>query len=110
MEAGPWNPLQLQAIYSPEGQCLQDIYSPEGQCLQEHHASSYLYGFKCWPVTIKHKQALHVTKMCALWWALGLRWLEHVMNEDVQRVMGVGPKTEKMTEAYLRWYGDHAQQ
>ena len=38
-------------------------------------------------------------------WALGLTRLDHGMNEDVRRVMGVAPITEKMREAHLRWYG-----
>ncbi|MBN3313137.1 CFDP2 protein, partial [Atractosteus spatula] len=64
-----------------------------------------LYGTECWPTTKKHEQALHTMEMKMLQWTLGLTRLDHVMNEGVRKTLKVTPKTEKMTELHLRWYG-----
>lgn len=64
-----------------------------------------LYGAECWPASTKHHRALHAMEMCMLLWSLGLTRLDQVMNEDIRKVMGEAPITEKMREARLRWYG-----
>lgn len=64
-----------------------------------------LYGTECWPATTKHEQALHGMEMKMLRWSMGFTRLDHVMNEDVRKWMGVTPITDKMREACLRWYG-----
>jgi hypothetical protein len=64
-----------------------------------------LYGTECWPATAKHEQALHTMEMRMLRWTLGLTRLDHVMNEDVRKVMGVAPIADRMQDARLRWYG-----
>ena len=38
-------------------------------------------------------------------WSLGVTRLDHVINEDVRKTLGVAPISEKMREARLRWYG-----
>ncbi|XDV46099.1 hypothetical protein PO909_014052 [Leuciscus waleckii] len=64
-----------------------------------------LYGAECWPATAKHGQLLHAMEMRMLRWSLGLTRLDHVMNIDVRKRMGIAPITEKILEARLRWYG-----
>ena len=64
-----------------------------------------LYGAECWPATAKHGQLLHAMEMRMLRWSLGLTRLDHVMNINVRKRMGIAPITEKMLEARLRWYG-----
>ena len=64
-----------------------------------------LYGSECWPAATKHERALHTMEMRMLRWSLGLTRLDHVMNTDVRKRMGVAPIVEKMREARLRWHG-----
>uniref|UniRef100_A0A914WD71 Reverse transcriptase domain-containing protein n=1 Tax=Plectus sambesii TaxID=2011161 RepID=A0A914WD71_9BILA len=64
-----------------------------------------MYGSECWAATTRHEQALHAMEMKMLRWPLGLTRLDHVMNVDVRRRMGVAPITTKMREARLRWFG-----
>ncbi len=40
-----------------------------------------------------------------LQWVLGLTRLYLVRNEDVRKILGVAPISEKMSEARLCWYG-----
>ncbi len=64
-----------------------------------------LYGAECWPASTKHQQALHSMEMRMLRWALWLTRLDRVRNEDVRKILGVAPISEKMREARLRCYG-----
>lgn len=64
-----------------------------------------LYGAECWPSSKQHERALHTMEMRMLRWSLGLTLLDHAVNEDVRRRLGVAPIQDKMREARLRWYG-----
>ena len=64
-----------------------------------------LYGTECWATTRKHERTLHTMEMRMLRWMLGLTRMDHVMNTDVRKVLGIAPINEKMQEYRLRWYG-----
>lgn len=64
-----------------------------------------LYGMECWVATKKHERTLHAMEMRMLRWMLGLTRIDHVMNADVHKVLGVAPITDKMQEGQLRWFG-----
>lgn len=90
---------------SADGDSLPDAHAHVNTAwLKCHQVTSFLslYGSECWPASIKHQQALHTMEMRMLRWSLGL---DQVMNEDVQKVLGVAPIIEKMREAHLHWYG-----
>lgn len=58
-----------------------------------------LHGAECWAAT--KKMEMNAIEMNMLWWSLRL---DHTMNEDVRRRLGVTPIMEKMRVAHLRWY------
>lgn len=61
-----------------------------------------LHGAECWPTT--KKMEMNAMEINMLWWSLRLTCLDHAMNEDVWRRLGVAPIIEKIREAHLRLY------
>ncbi len=88
---------QMAASY---GDCLWLPNAPTTQDLQ-----NCLYAQSRWAVlsTDKHEQTLHGMEMKILRCSLSLTQLGGVMNEDVQRRMGMAPVV-KMRKARPRWF------
>ncbi|KAG2537787.1 hypothetical protein PVAP13_9NG334846 [Panicum virgatum] len=65
-----------------------------------------LYGAECWPTKRRHVQQLSVTEMWMLrWFCRHTRW-DIVRNEVIRERVGVAPIEEKLTQHWLRWFGN----
>ena len=64
-----------------------------------------LYGNKCWAVGKKEEELLMRTEMRMLRWIAGGSRREMLRNEEIRERCGIVDITEKMREAWLRWFG-----